>query len=94
VDLSKSLVIAKQNYLEAFSRDSLFLSVYDSLRHRKSAQEDATSLTATIIGKLITHIDNAQLDRGTVVAITEETLKQFDAVAATHYQAFHPKTKP
>lgn len=74
---------------EPFSRDTLLLSIYDSLKHRKTAVTDATALTATVLGKLYPLIHEATLERDDIVAIASETLRRFDPVAATHYQAFH-----
>ena len=39
--------------LHHFNRDRLFLSIYDSCKHRPTALKDASSLTATVIGKLL-----------------------------------------
>lgn len=84
------LVVSKKNSLEPFSRDKLFLSVYDSLKHRKTALSDATNLTATIWSKLSPHIDSASIDSLVIVEVAAAVLERFDRSAATHYRAFHP----
>lgn len=89
-DLLLSWRLQKHSNLEPFSRDNLFVSVYDSLRHRKTALEDASGLTDTIISKCLPHIQNAMLTRDILVKHATATLKHFDSVAATHYAAFHP----
>lgn len=80
----------KDTVLEPFSRDTLFISVYDSLKHRKTALEDASSLTDTVINLCLPKIRNATLERGVLIQQATQTLERFDTVAATHYAAFHP----
>lgn len=74
---------------EPFQRDVLFISVYESLRHRKTADTDATALTATIISHLNRDPYPIKL-RKQVVHLTHQVLEHFDQAAATAYQAYHP----
>lgn len=90
VNLAGSIAVTDANDLQPFSRDKLFLSVYDSLKHRKTAQKDATGLTDTIISTLYALMNNATLNKSNIVATTIKTLSRFDRAAATHYEAFHP----
>jgi transcriptional repressor NrdR len=90
VNTSQALSVQKKNGLEPFSRDTLLITVYDSLRHRKTALQDATALTSTIISTLTPLADNAVIDRDVIVTVTITILQRFDKPAATHYQAFHP----
>ena len=90
LDTEQALRIHSKGQYKPFSRDTLLLSVYDSLRHRKTALEDATALTNTILGRLYTQVEQATLERDTVVEVTAAVLSRFDAAAATHYRAFHP----
>lgn len=90
VDLSQAVRVVSNESYEPFSRDRLLLSVYDSLRHRKTAIEDATALVATIISQLLRLAESGAIQRDHIVAITSEILSRFDTLAATHYQAFHP----
>ncbi|MEO8862956.1 MAG: hypothetical protein ABI354_01395 [Candidatus Saccharimonadales bacterium] len=83
------IVVAKGKAIEPFSRDNLFLSLYDCLKHRKAAQQDATSLTDTIIGKLYSHIDVGVVSRADIIKTAKLALKRFDKVAEVHYAAFH-----
>ena len=87
---SQALSVLKKNGLEPFSRDTLFVSVYDSLRHRKTVLGDATALTSTIISTLTPLATDAVVDRDVIVTITTTVLQRFDKPAASHYQAFHP----
>lgn len=89
-DLSSSIAFERKlNDFEPFSRDKLLISVYESLRHRKSALEDAQGLTDTIWSKLIPNINTAAISRVDVISITTAVLKRFDKAAAVYYAAYH-----
>lgn len=90
IDFSKSIVVETQSgSFKPFERDKLLLSVYDSLRHRKTAQTDATALTTTIVTQLLQR-KTAQLPVTTITATAYTVLQRFDSVASVHYRAFHP----
>ena len=78
--------------LEPFQRDKLFLSVYESLKHRKTATEDAKALTSTIMNKLVLKQKQANIDRKLIIECVTVVLKRFDKIALTHYRAFHQST--
>lgn len=90
-DLSGSITVKSREQLQAFQRDKLFLSIYDSLKHRKTALRDATELTDTVLTHLYPHMQHAVVTKVQITEITLETLQRFDKAAATHYEAFHPK---
>jgi transcriptional repressor NrdR len=83
-------VRGRNRQLEPFSRDKLFLSIWNSLQHRKTALTDASGLTDTVIKKLLGEVEAATLDAGTIQRTALVALTRFDKAAATHYQAFHP----
>lgn len=89
-DAARALRVSSHNGLEPFSREKLLISLYDSLRHRKTAIEDATALIGTIESLILPHVSSAAINRDTIIEITAGVLKRFDRVAATHYEAFHP----
>jgi transcriptional regulator NrdR family protein len=76
--------------LNPFSRDLLFVSIFESCKHRKTALADASALTLTIIGELVKIVEDGSLERDTVVAIATTVLERFDAAAGTMYAAYHP----
>jgi transcriptional regulator NrdR family protein len=77
--------------LRPFQRDILFISVYDSLRHRKTAVSDAEALTATILRSLpATFTTDRAVDRTKLIELVTSTLGRFDKAAAVQYGAFHP----
>lgn len=89
-DLLKSVSVTTGRHLEPFSRDKLFLSLYDSLKHRKYPVSDATGLTDTVISHLLALVIHGVLDPEDIIKATIPVLTRFDKAAATHYQAFHP----
>lgn len=76
--------------LRPFSRDQLFISIYESCKHRDSALRDATALTLIIIGSLLKHTRTGLLHREDIVKTAYVALTRFDAAAATYYHAYHP----
>jgi transcriptional repressor NrdR len=96
VDITSSFRLEnKAGNLEPFLRDKLYLSIYKSLGHRQTALQDATALTRTVIGKVIkTQQDQpGKITRAELIATTQEILRHFDTIAATHYAAYHPLPK-
>jgi transcriptional repressor NrdR len=89
-DTTQALRLRRKTRLEPFSRDTLLLSVYDSLKHRRTASTDATGLTTTILGLLYPLATETVIERDVVVELVTQVLKRFDKAAAVHYQAFHP----
>lgn len=90
IDYESALSVKSHNQYKPFSRDKLLLSIYDSLKHRKTALNDATALTDTVIAMLTQHISNACVGRGQIIDSTQLALKRFDKSAATYYAAYHP----
>lgn len=89
-DLGSTIVVQRPGHtLEPFSRDLLFVSIYDSLKHRNSALADATALTQTIIGELVNHTTDGALDRDALIVIATTVLERFDRTASTMYAAYH-----
>lgn len=78
------------SHIVPFNRDQLFLSLYNSCRHRQHAVTDATALTDTVLCKLPTHARQGLLARDAIVKVAYETLERFDRAASVQYAAFHP----
>lgn len=88
--LSDSLMLRATNgSLEAFSRDKLFLSVYESCKHRKKAVDDASAITLTIIGNLSGFSATGEILRKELVDIVLRVLNNFDPTAASVYKGLH-----
>ncbi len=87
---TQALSVSNGRGLEPFLRDKLFISVYDSVKHRKSALADATGLTDTIVASIYALASAAAIEQGVIAEVTYSVLERFDSVAAMHYGAFHP----
>jgi len=77
------------NSLQAFSRENLFISVYESCKHRKTALGDATALTDTIIMALLRKSGSGIVPTTNIRATAQDTLIKFDPIAATYYSAYY-----
>ncbi len=93
IDLSKALAVKTTDHLHTFSRDTLFISIYESCRHRPTAPSDASGLTETVIKSLTEQAYNGLLPVATIVQTVTSTLEHFDKAAAVQYAAFHPLSK-
>ncbi len=80
-----------KKHLYPFSRDKLFLSLYQALGHRKAALDDATALTSTVVGHLFQNkmFKNGVLGSKDLSLTVYQVLKRFDPLAATSYKAYH-----
>lgn len=76
--------------LDAFNRNKLFISLYESCKHRPTAITDAEALTATIVQQAIETSESGVIQRNSLAAIAAKTLERFDKSAATIYRAYHP----
>ena len=102
IDLAQSLMVAKstdsateaahatKSQMEPFDRDRLFISIYESLRHRPAAARDARGLADTVTAHIISASQHGLVPLRTITEIVLNTLRRFDMAAATHYGAFHP----
>ena len=89
IDMTTShLVKGVNSRLEPFSRDILFLSIKDSLQHRKSSTNEATALTSTVLA-LVLRQNQAELSKSLIAQITHQVLANFDTTAAAVYAAKH-----
>jgi transcriptional repressor NrdR len=92
-DYEKSWVVqypddSSQRYAP-FLRDKLFVSIYNSCRHRPAALDDAIGLTDTVIGQSHRNIQDGALKASDLAKTILTALRRFDQPAATSYQAFH-----
>lgn len=89
IDLSGTFRIRHQGKLTPLSRDNLYISVYRSLSHKPTAQDDASALTDTILQQLYLLASRGVISKDVVVHTTLETLKRFDEPAGVFYQAHY-----
>lgn len=89
-DYSKQWVVeGKNKRFKPFLRDKLYLSVYNTLGHRKTATSDASDITATVISKLGKKSNNGKLSKEDIIDTTYFTLYKFDKPASVQYRAYH-----
>ncbi len=92
VDYSNSFSVRHNGAsLTPFSRDKLFVSIYESCRHRSNPLADATALTATILTKLLQQSTEGMITVDDIRHATVQTLRNFDHVAETYYTAYFAK---
>lgn len=90
-DLGSTVVVRySAKKLVPLSRDKLFLSIFESCKHRPKAVDDATALSQTVISQLLPHAQKGTVERDVIVAVTTAVLERFDKAAATMYAAYHP----
>ena len=92
-DLSTSIIVTSHGKSKPFDTDGLFISIYESMRHRNAAHHDARAICDTVINKLLKDVQNASIERDEIVSTTATTLQRFDRAASVQYLAFHPKNK-
>lgn len=94
IDYSQSLVVrSKDSKLAPFRRDKLFLSIYQSCRHRQAPVLDASALVATAMAAITLQSEKGVIDAALIRSTTYSVLHRFDKVAAVQYRAFHPESQ-
>lgn len=89
-DLTASIRFkAPDSPLRPFSRDKLYVSVYEALKHRPDAADAATGLTATIISQLLLGASDGLIERSSVIKAAHIVLDRYDMAAGVQYAAFH-----
>ncbi len=89
IDMSSThRVITSQKALEAFQRDILFESIKDALQHKKSALDDASALTDTVLATLL-RLKQPKLEKALIAEVTHTVLARFDPIASAVYKAKH-----
>lgn len=76
--------------ISPYNRDKLYLSIYESCRHRNKAVTEASHLTDTITERLQANIESGVISSSIIKKTALVTLNRFDRAAGTSYQAFHP----
>lgn len=80
------VIYSDMTHFKAFSRDILYVSILDSLAHRKDRIEEAGAITDTIISKVLS-LKSSNINIEQLKSIATDTLKSFDVVAASVYKA-------
>lgn len=89
-DLRSSVMVASsKGDIRPFDRDRLFVSILKACGHRSSAIEDAGALSDTVITKLASAFQKAQVEASDITQVTHKVLANFDKSAAVQYAAYH-----
>jgi transcriptional repressor NrdR len=89
-ELTTSFAVDHPKGLMPFSRDRLFIAIYESCKHRPTALADATSLVELITRQILAKQQSGVVHRVDIVQTALLALQRFDATAATIYAAYHP----
>lgn len=89
IDYEQALRVQQMSTLEPFYRDKLFMSLYQSLKHRQTSLQDAKDITDTVMHQLLQMHQNGILTTNTIINTALATLNRFDAPAAVSYKAYH-----
>lgn len=73
--------------LRPFLRDRIYVDVFQSLSHRKSAITDATALTDTIITSCLRQSQRGIIQSSAITKVIHETLQKFDNAAAIYFSS-------
>ena len=90
IELGTSVAVRRQEQINPFNRDLLFISMYESCKHRSTAAQDASALVQTVLSLLQPQIVEGVLNRDQIAETTATVLERFDQAAATMYKAYHP----
>jgi len=88
--LETNLMVSRKKLLTPFNRDALYISIYESCKHRPKSISDASALTQTVLDILTKIRHGAIVERNDIVKTTADVLQRFDTTAATIYAAYHP----
>jgi len=87
--MATSILINRNGALVGFDRDTLLLSIYDTLKHRETALQDAQGLVRTIIANALKTATDSVIARTDLIKEALQVLERFDTAAATMYRAYH-----
>ena len=76
------------NHLTDFRQETLLISLYKALQHKKMADIDAKYVCDTIVAKL-TSKKLTELPTSLIASTSYDILRRYDKVAASLYKAIH-----
>jgi transcriptional repressor NrdR len=90
-DYGAGWLVQGKSGFHPFNRDRLFLSLYETCKHRPEALSDAAALTDTVIRKLQPSVERGTLQTTAIIHTAQVTLKRFDTAASLLYNALHQR---
>ena len=89
VDMAQSYRVEQPDgSLDVFSRDWLFLSVYEALRHKDDALAHSTIVTETIMASLQKR-NRLLITREELISNVSTVIKRFDRTGYVRYVSMH-----
>ena len=88
IDYATTWRVRKGKHLTDFRVETLLISLYEALKHRKSSDVDAKYVCDTVIAKLSTK-KLAELPAELITTTAYDILRRYDKVAAGLYAATH-----
>src|SRR5688572_17286606 len=93
VDLGAALAVTgPKGDLMPFSRDRLYISIWQACGGDAAAAETAAALTATVVGQLVALAREGRLDTGMIARRTATVLKRFRPLVALRYASLHSES--
>jgi len=88
IELSTVWRVRTGNHLLDFRPETLLISLYEALKHRKTADIDAKYVCDTVIAKLARH-NTPELPAELIKKTAYDILRRYDKVAASLYLVTH-----
>jgi transcriptional repressor NrdR len=93
VDLAAALAVTDKTGVEQpFSRDKLFLSIWQACGNAPDAVATASALTETMVARLTVLARDGQLDAPSIARQTAAVLKRFQPLVALRYASMHTES--
>ena len=80
--------VQQNGHLLSFSYETLYISLYEALKHKKTAVQDAKHLTDTVMQKLTAN-KKAILSTELITQTTYDILRRYNKLAAELYKTTH-----
>jgi transcriptional regulator NrdR family protein len=80
--------VRKDGHLLEFRPETLLISLYEALKHKKTADIDAKYICDTVIAKLATK-NTPELSTELITRTAHDILRRYDKVAASLYLVTH-----
>jgi transcriptional repressor NrdR len=88
IELATVWRVRKDNHLTDFRPETLLISLYEALKHRKTADIDSKYVCDTVIAKLARQ-NSAELSTELIKKTAHDILRRYDKVAASLYLVTH-----
>jgi transcriptional repressor NrdR len=88
IDYATVWRVSKGKHLVDFTPETLYVSLYEALKHKKTAVQDAKHICDTVLQKLAAK-HTAVLPADLITQSAHDILRRYDKTAAAVYKATH-----